>query len=364
MSSMQALGGAQLPGAPHGHDPRNPLYMTDDFMMYCFKVLPCEKTYRHDWWACPFVHPGESAKRRDPRKYRYTAVACPNAKQGGHCPRGDKCPGTHSVFEYWLHPSRFRTQFCDRGIHCNQPFCFFAHTVEQLRMPAPNDYSEGTQSSGASEGNRSRSGSFDSISPRELQNQMFAGSPTSPAMERRVSVECCGPTSAWDHAPAQRMQRHSMSDFPHGAAMFDGGSPRLDRRFSGGRPRQDSGNFSMFQHMGAVQPDFARQPAGGHLRSLSLAQDIGLIQDLLQKMSAGPVHPPPPQVMPPPPAGMPYSWPNSIAELGSPNSPLVGPNGAPPPPVDPHHMGKPTQDIAVEGVLSQLGLDLVSRPLV
>lgn len=45
------------------------------------QVLPCEKTYRHDWWACPFVHPGESAKRRDPRLYKYSAVACPNAKQ-------------------------------------------------------------------------------------------------------------------------------------------------------------------------------------------------------------------------------------------------------------------------------------------
>lgn len=48
------------------------------------QVLPCEKTYRHDWWACPFVHPGESAKRRDPRKFKYSAVACPNAKQVGN----------------------------------------------------------------------------------------------------------------------------------------------------------------------------------------------------------------------------------------------------------------------------------------
>ncbi len=114
----------------------------------------------HDWVTCPFSHPGEKAKRRDPRYFVYTGIACPSMKkarvlllrsclvqqsggilwqsfssilagrwtaathlalrciisgpltpdrtvsQAGACPRGEKCPYAHNVFEYWLHPTR------------------------------------------------------------------------------------------------------------------------------------------------------------------------------------------------------------------------------------------------------------------
>ncbi|CAD7697133.1 unnamed protein product [Ostreobium quekettii] len=56
------------------------LYSTDDFRMHCFKVLPCSKRFCHDWTTCPFAHPGEKARRRDPRVYRYTGIACPEMK--------------------------------------------------------------------------------------------------------------------------------------------------------------------------------------------------------------------------------------------------------------------------------------------
>jgi hypothetical protein len=50
-------------------------------MALCFRtacrVLPCSKRYCHDWTTCPFAHPAEKAKRRDPRVYQYTGVACP-----------------------------------------------------------------------------------------------------------------------------------------------------------------------------------------------------------------------------------------------------------------------------------------------
>ncbi|GMH37497.1 hypothetical protein BSKO_05370 [Bryopsis sp. KO-2023] len=114
----------------------DPICASEEFMMYCFKVAPCCKQYCHDWWACPFAHEGEKARRRDPRTFKYASVACPSVKQGKHCNRGELCPGTHNVFEYWLHPSRFRTQFCGRGIHCSQPFCFFAHSMAELRHPS------------------------------------------------------------------------------------------------------------------------------------------------------------------------------------------------------------------------------------
>lgn len=110
---------------------------TDEFRMFCFKVLPCSKRYCHgelgarllmestcqlaifypleifytlppklvplpsrqrnenpnikvqtscaclvaDWTTCPFAHPGEKAKRRDPRVHTYTGVACPDMKK-------------------------------------------------------------------------------------------------------------------------------------------------------------------------------------------------------------------------------------------------------------------------------------------
>ncbi|GMH37611.1 hypothetical protein BSKO_05484 [Bryopsis sp. KO-2023] len=118
---------------------RERFYNSEDFMVNCFKVLPCFKKYRHDWWVCPYAHEGETAKRRDPKKFKYVGVACPDAKQGKACPRGDECPCTHNVFEYWLHPTRFRTAFCGRGIHCTRPFCFFAHSLSEMRKPSLED---------------------------------------------------------------------------------------------------------------------------------------------------------------------------------------------------------------------------------
>ena len=71
------------------------------------QVLPCAKRYCHDWATCPYAHPGEKAARRDLRGHiKYTGIACPDMKAGGACARGDVCPYAHSVFEYWLHPTR------------------------------------------------------------------------------------------------------------------------------------------------------------------------------------------------------------------------------------------------------------------
>lgn len=42
----------------------------------CEPLLPVA-----DWTTCPFAHPGEKAKRRDPRVHAYTGVACPDMKK-------------------------------------------------------------------------------------------------------------------------------------------------------------------------------------------------------------------------------------------------------------------------------------------
>lgn len=111
------------------------LFDTAAFRMYCMKVLPCPQHFSHDWTECPFAHPGERATRRAPHKFGYTGVACPSMKRDGSCAIGSHCPYSHNVFEYWLHPTRYRTQLCSDGSKCPRKICFFAHSIEELRTP-------------------------------------------------------------------------------------------------------------------------------------------------------------------------------------------------------------------------------------
>uniref|UniRef100_A0A0E0KZG4 C3H1-type domain-containing protein n=1 Tax=Oryza punctata TaxID=4537 RepID=A0A0E0KZG4_ORYPU len=94
-------------------------YACDEFRMYEFKVRRCARGRSHDWTECPFAHPGEKARRRDPRRYCYSGTACPDFRKGG-CKRGDACEFAHGVFECWLHPARYRTQPCKDGTACRR----------------------------------------------------------------------------------------------------------------------------------------------------------------------------------------------------------------------------------------------------
>jgi len=122
----------EYPVDPSLPDIKNSIYSTDEFRMYSFKVRPCSRAYSHDWTECPFVHPGENARRRDPRKYHYSCVPCPDFRKGA-CRRGDMCEYAHGVFECWLHPAQYRTRLCKDGTSCSRRVCFFAHTAEELR---------------------------------------------------------------------------------------------------------------------------------------------------------------------------------------------------------------------------------------
>ncbi|KAJ0101121.1 hypothetical protein Patl1_06625 [Pistacia atlantica] len=130
-------------------DINNGIYGTDEFRMFTFKVKPCSRAYSHDWTECPFVHPGENARRRDPKKYPYSCVPCPEFRKGS-CPKADGCEYAHGVFESWLHPAQYRTRLCKDEIGCNRKVCFFAHKPEELRpvyastgsaMPSPSSIS-------------------------------------------------------------------------------------------------------------------------------------------------------------------------------------------------------------------------------
>ncbi|KAE8703080.1 Zinc finger CCCH domain-containing protein 2 [Hibiscus syriacus] len=113
-------------------------YGSDHFRMYEFKVRNCTRSRNHDWTDCPFVHPGEKARRRDPRRYRYSSTICSDFRSGGGCPRGDDCEFAHGVFECWLHPTRYRTEACKDGKNCKRKVCFFAHSSRELRLlPEP-----------------------------------------------------------------------------------------------------------------------------------------------------------------------------------------------------------------------------------
>ncbi|GER25886.1 zinc finger CCCH domain-containing protein [Striga asiatica] len=133
-------GRAQTPGPerkeypvdPSLPDIKNSIYSTDEFRMFSFKVRPCSRAYSHDWTECPFVHPGENARRRDPRKYHYSCVPCPEFRKGS-CRRGDMCEYAHGVFECWLHPAQYRTRLCKDGPGCGRRVCFFAHAQDELR---------------------------------------------------------------------------------------------------------------------------------------------------------------------------------------------------------------------------------------
>ncbi|KAF5731040.1 zinc finger CCCH domain-containing protein 54 [Tripterygium wilfordii] len=108
------------------------IYSCDEFRMYAYKIKMCTRTRSHDWTECPFAHPGEKAQRRDPRKVSYMAIPCP-AFRDGTCHKGERCEFAHGVFEYWLHPARYRTRACIANRFCQRKVCFFAHTREQLR---------------------------------------------------------------------------------------------------------------------------------------------------------------------------------------------------------------------------------------
>ncbi|KAL5572506.1 hypothetical protein UlMin_022103 [Ulmus minor] len=125
-------------------------YSSDHFRMFEFKVRRCQRGRSHDWTECPYAHPGEKARRRDPRKFHYSGTACPDFRKG-HCKKGDSCEFAHGVFECWLHPARYRTQPCKDGTSCRRRVCFFAHTADQLRV-LPQQSPRGSNSADSYDG--------------------------------------------------------------------------------------------------------------------------------------------------------------------------------------------------------------------
>lgn len=181
------------------------VYACDQFRMFEFKVRRCMRGRSHDWTECPFAHPGEKARRRDPRRFHYSGTACPDFRKGS-CRRGDACEFAHGVFECWLHPARYRTQPCKDGRNCRRRVCFFAHTPEQLRLlPAAAQAANAAARTGGLNGNQtsplsgagSLSGSYDGSPGRSGVSfdgayafDMGAGGCTSPHCQPSLGGRC------------------------------------------------------------------------------------------------------------------------------------------------------------------------------
>jgi hypothetical protein len=62
------------------------------------QVADCPNMDPHDWTECPFAHPGEKARRRDPKCYLYTGVACPDFRKVRRLGPGQGVDTTRQLF--------------------------------------------------------------------------------------------------------------------------------------------------------------------------------------------------------------------------------------------------------------------------
>lgn len=159
-------------------------YSCDQFRMFEFKVRRCARGRSHDWTECPYAHPGEKARRRDPRKFHYSGTACPEFRKG-NCKKGDTCEFAHGVFECWLHPARYRTQPCKDGTSCRRRVCFFAHTPEQLRLVPTQSPRSVTNSTESYDGSPMRKLSMSIPMPFDVSPP--ESPPVSPSMNEMVA---------------------------------------------------------------------------------------------------------------------------------------------------------------------------------
>jgi len=195
-------------------------YSCDEFRMYEFKVRRCMRGRSHDWTECPFAHPGEKARRRDPRRFHYSGTACPDFRKGT-CRRGDACEFAHGVFECWLHPARYRTQPCKDGRSCKRRVCFFAHTPQQLRLlpglssPSSNSRSSASLHVASALKNFSLSASA----------AAYDGSPLRHALEGVVSSS--PPGGSLMSSPTSTLVGHSQSPPPLSPPLSPSASPPL-----------------------------------------------------------------------------------------------------------------------------------------
>ncbi|GAB4813860.1 hypothetical protein N2152v2_000906 [Parachlorella kessleri] len=191
----------------------------EDFEQWVLKVAHCPLKSAHDWSTCPYLHDGETkARRRCPRTFAYTSIACPSMKQEGFCPLGDTCPFAHNDFEYWLHHTRYHTSLCKKGESCDRKFCFFAHTLCELRRPlARPKLPPGSLAAAAvlRRPQRERSGSPSAALAAARQRARLAAAVASPGVE--------GPLARSSSSSCVSRQESSAGGMQPGVGIWEGG---------------------------------------------------------------------------------------------------------------------------------------------
>ncbi|KAG1678152.1 hypothetical protein FOA52_016088 [Chlamydomonas sp. UWO 241] len=293
-SARSAMASGRQPGAadPAQHSRAGSPAKTEDpndvnsaeFRMFRFKVEPCphlETLHDHDWTECPYAHPGEKARRRDPRRYAYICSACPDFRKGT-CKRGDGCAFAHGVFESWMHPSKYRTQLCKEAGNCSRTVCFFAHSLSELRM-------QGTDTAAPSTG--------PAQPPVGPAHQLLLPAPAAPAAEDSS-------TSASSGLPSAELSLSSLFTLAsQGSQGFDSRDPS----WSGMEGGSWSGPFaSLGSGLGsaakvALLPQGDAKGRGTQWDSVlqgSGSSDAATLTSLMERLSASQVHMSAPRALP------------------------------------------------------------------
>ncbi|KFM24230.1 Zinc finger CCCH domain-containing protein 24 [Auxenochlorella protothecoides] len=180
----------------------------------------------------------------------------------GQCPMRDHCPYAHNVFEYWLHPTRYRTQLCNDGGSCRRKICFFAHSLDELRVPAvkpfvsPEALAAAASAAGPGDSRRSSSSHHDSSGR--------------PSLDSAASV-ASGQQAGGGAGPAGAQSLPSLVavlDAARGQQAGRGGTPRAaswgGEEAGGGAGRQPRADPGLSAALGALQgsPGFDHQARG------------------------------------------------------------------------------------------------------
>lgn len=92
-----------------------PPRLKQNFAADTYKIKECKNKAGCN---CDGYH-HEFERRRNPAKYRYSEIPCPNVFKGGWkapalCPKGDSCGHSHTVNEASYHPRTYKTKKCNK----------------------------------------------------------------------------------------------------------------------------------------------------------------------------------------------------------------------------------------------------------
>jgi len=115
-----------------------------NWFVFEYKVNKCPRGNKcRDRILCGGYH-REKERRRDPRKFKYDTMPCPEVKPGAHhhwmlphyCSNGDACNHTHTLLETMHHPLLYKSTLCVNYMENKQcdwgPYCSHAHGPEDL----------------------------------------------------------------------------------------------------------------------------------------------------------------------------------------------------------------------------------------